>query len=171
MAKVLGIDLGAHTVKVAVFEGRVGKLELTDYRLRTVPPPEPTPLPELEEGETPPPPPSQRVTLGARLSALGALLDDVSPDDTTVYAVALPADQTSLRSVSLPFSDRDRIAKTLPFELEAHVPFELDDFVLPEKPTEAPAPKPAPTPAPTSAPTSAPASAPTFAPTFAPTIS
>lgn len=130
MAKVLGIDLGAHTVKVAVFEGRVGKLELTDYRLRAVPPPEPVPLPELEEGETPPPPPSQRVALGARLAALGALLDDVSPDDTTVYAVALPADQTSLRSVTLPFSDRDRIAKTLPFELEAHVPFELDDFVL-----------------------------------------
>ena len=37
MATLVGIDLGAHTVKVAVMEGRLGKVQLKDYRVRALP--------------------------------------------------------------------------------------------------------------------------------------
>ncbi|MED5372755.1 MAG: pilus assembly protein PilM [Myxococcota bacterium] len=139
MAKVIGIDLGAHTVKVAVMEGRLGNMELTELRLRNVPPPEPAlvpdpvPVAEGEEGEelpAPPPPPPASPSLGARLATLAALLEDIERDENTTYAAALPANRVSVRLVPMPFADRDRIAQTLPFELEGYVPFDLEDFIL-----------------------------------------
>lgn len=137
MARVIGIDLGSYAVKVAVMEGRLGNTELVEVRSQSVPLPEPVELPPppvLEEGEeeapAPPPPPPPSPSLGARLATLAGMLEDLNPDENTTFAVALPADKVSVRVLPMPFSDRDRIAKTLPFELESYVPFELDDFVL-----------------------------------------
>ena len=88
----------------------------------------------LEEGEeeppAPPPPPPPSPSLGARLATLAGMLEDLQLDENTTFAVALPADKVSVRVLPMPFSDRDRIAKTLPFELESYVPFELEDFIL-----------------------------------------
>jgi len=110
MATLVGIDLGSHTVKLAVLEGRLGKVQVRDYRVRTVP--------EGEDG------------IGARLAAAAGLLSELSLEDTTTYAVGIPAETVSVRNVRLPFSAGDRIEKTLSFELEGYVPFDLDDFVL-----------------------------------------
>jgi molecular chaperone DnaK (HSP70) len=38
MATLLGIDLGHHSVKVALMEGRLGRMELTGFRQRRVRP-------------------------------------------------------------------------------------------------------------------------------------
>ncbi len=139
MARVIGIDLGSHAVKLAVMEGRLGKTELVEVRAQSVPAPQPValpppPSPVLEEGETqppaPPPPPPPSPGLGARLSVLAEMLEDLQLDENTTFAVALPADKASVRVLPMPFADRDRVAKTLPFELESYVPFELEDFIL-----------------------------------------
>jgi len=42
----------------------------------------------------------------------------------------LPGDLATHRILSLPFRDRKRLDQTVPFELEAHLPFELDDAIV-----------------------------------------
>lgn len=110
MATLVGIDLGSHTVKLAVMEGRLGKVQVREYRVRTVN--------SEEEG------------IGPRLAAAAGLLGELELEDTTTFAVGVPAETVSVRNVHLPFSAGDRIEKTLAFELEGYVPFDLDDFVL-----------------------------------------
>ncbi len=46
------------------------------------------------------------------------------------FSSVLPAGSVTWRFLSLPFRDRKRLAQTVPFELENHVPFDLDDVVL-----------------------------------------
>lgn len=50
----------------------------------------------------------------------------------TGYTVlsALPGDQVTWRTFALPFRDRKRLAQTIPFELENHVPFGLDEAIV-----------------------------------------
>jgi len=43
---------------------------------------------------------------------------------------ALPGDSVTWRKLFLPFRDRKRVVQTVPFELENHVPFDLDDVVV-----------------------------------------
>ncbi len=43
---------------------------------------------------------------------------------------ALPGDAVTHRILTLPFHDRKRLDQTVPFELESHLPFELDDTVV-----------------------------------------
>ncbi len=43
---------------------------------------------------------------------------------------ALPGDAVTHRILQLPFSDRKRLDQTVPFELEGHLPFELEDTVV-----------------------------------------
>ena len=113
MATVIGVDLGAHSVKVAVMEGRLGRLALREYRIR-----------RLVQGPEGPP------DLEQRLEALGKILSEVGDVSTATWAAAYPTEWVSLRLVGLPFQDRGQIERTLSFELEGHVPFDLDDFVL-----------------------------------------
>ncbi len=44
--------------------------------------------------------------------------------------VSIPGDQFSQRLLHFPFSDRKRLEKALPFELEDSVPYDLDDVVI-----------------------------------------
>lgn len=113
MATLVGIDLGSHTVKVAVLAGRLGKVQVSDYRLRTVP--------REEDGSS---------SLDARLEVLQELLTELSLEDSVTFAAALRGEQVSVRNVPMPFADRDRISKTLGFELEGYVPFDIDDVLL-----------------------------------------
>jgi general secretion pathway protein L len=111
MATVIGIDLGAHAVKIARMEGRIGKLSVEGYYSRAV----------STEGEG---------SLAERkFEALCELLEDLKVESAAVVA-AYPADRAALRQVVLPFTDRGQIEKTLPFELESHIPFDLEDFVM-----------------------------------------
>lgn len=112
MATVIGVDLGSHTVKLAVMEQRLGKVQVQDYRLRTV----------VSEGD--------QATLGERLAALAELIAELRPDENTAFAVGMPGTRVSVRLVTLPFADKERIAQTLPFELERFVPFDPEDFIL-----------------------------------------
>ena len=112
MATVIGVDLGSHTVKLAVMEQRLGKVQVQDYRLRRVVGAEATP------------------TLSERLAALGELISELRPEENTTWAVGMPGNRVSTRLIKLPFSDRERIEQTLPFELERFVPFDPEDFIL-----------------------------------------
>lgn len=111
MATLLGIDLGHHSVKLALMEGRLGRMELTGFRQRRVQP----------EGDGP-------ASMEDRTRALSLLLAEGV--EANVQVMGYPTEQVSIRAVEMPFSDPGQIEKTLPFELEGHVPFDLDAFVL-----------------------------------------
>lgn len=113
MARVLGIDLGAWTVKVAVFEGSFGRYKPAEVFARRV---------VAEPGELP--------GLEPRLAALRTLVEEEELQGFGVVATSWPVDRTSMRVVDLPFDDRAKVARILPFEVENYVPFEVEDMVL-----------------------------------------
>lgn len=112
MATFIGIDLGSHSVKLAVFEGTLGRYALSEYRSRPV----------EQNGES--------GGLDPRLDALRALLDELPAGRAREMAVGFPSEWASIRLVELPFGDRTQVEKTLPFEVENQVPFDLDEMVL-----------------------------------------
>ncbi len=115
MARVIGVDLGAHTVKVAVFKGSFGRYAVTDFLLRRVASPDST---------------GSGASLSQRLAVLAELLADARLEDLRSVAMAWPAERSSMRLVHLPFVDRNQVARTIPFEVETSVPFELEDMIL-----------------------------------------
>jgi general secretion pathway protein L len=113
MARILGIDLGAWAVKVAVLDGSFGRYRLQEVHSRRVPSAA-----------------AQAPTLGERIETLRVLLQEEELSGVSAAAVAWPADMASVRVVELPFDERAKIERTLPFEVENHVPFEIDEMVL-----------------------------------------
>ena len=113
MARILGIDLGSHSVKVAVLEGSLGRFELDDYHMRLV----------AQDLDAPP-------TLDARLAALDALLEDLGGAGGALTSAGFPTEHASVRLIRLPFGDKNKVEQALPFEVENQVPFDLDEMIL-----------------------------------------
>lgn len=114
MARIIGIDLGAHTVKIAVMDGSFGRFQLQDYRLRAVP----------QDAET-------LGDLDARVTVLSELIAELpAAKGETITSAAFPAEQASVRMVRLPFGDRSQVEKTLWGEVENVVPFDLEDMAV-----------------------------------------
>lgn len=114
MARIIAADLGSHTVKLAIFEGSFGRFQLEDYQVQRV-----------TQDETSAP------TLLHRLEALEALQQGRrDPKDRPSWVAAFPAEMASFRVIRLPFADKAQVDRTLRFEVEGQVPFDLDDMVL-----------------------------------------
>ena len=104
--RVLGLDIGSHAVKGAEFRQTLRGVELV--QLRSLPLDDPSPA------------------LASELREFVHMHD--LPTDHVV--VSLAGDRVSTRRLSFPFRDRRKIGPAVPFELEAQVPFDLDDFVV-----------------------------------------
>jgi general secretion pathway protein L len=110
MARIIGIDLGSHSVKLAVMTGAFGRFEIEEYLSEDLP--------------------SDDRSMDKRLECLSALLAGLPTDERLTMAAGFPAEDSSVRMVSLPFSDKKQISQTLGFEVEGQVPFDLEDMVL-----------------------------------------
>ena len=113
MAKTIGIDLGTHAVKFAVFEGAFGRYELVDYSVLMVP----------QDLERPP-------TLDLQIEAMESLREAWDDNNGATVAAGFPVEKTSVHLIQLPFGDRAQIESTLPFEVENQVPFDLEEMLL-----------------------------------------
>jgi len=113
MARIIGLDLGAWSVKATIMEGGFSRFDVVDRRIEAVP----------QDGTNPP-------SLETRLATAGRLLADISIDDSTLFGIAYPIDNASMRWVTMPFTDKNQIAQTLSFEVEGLVPFDLDEMVV-----------------------------------------
>jgi Tfp pilus assembly PilM family ATPase len=113
MARTLTIDLGAHAVKVATWPG-----------------PAEGP-PEGEAAQTVPQDGSALPSIADRVAALDTILR-AHPSwlSGAHVVVAWPSDRAATHAVRMPFDDPDQIGRTLPFTLEAEVPFDLDEMVV-----------------------------------------
>jgi Tfp pilus assembly PilM family ATPase len=115
MARIIALDLGAHSVKASVFDLSGRRLELQD-RVSAPVPQDGSELPSHE----------------ARL----AVLDDLLEEHTRWKApgndigLAFPSQHAVLHRVTVPFTDPVQIEQTLPFTVEEVVPFDVDDMSL-----------------------------------------
>jgi general secretion pathway protein L len=106
---ILGVDLGAHSLKVAELSTGFRQLSLVAFHERELP----------QDGGT---------YLDRAAAALRDLIRDKGLLDSTVYA-AMPGDQLSLRLLALPFSDAKKIEQVIGFELESQILAPIEEVV------------------------------------------
>lgn len=104
--RILGLDLGSHSVKAVELRQTLRGVEVVQARHILLDDPSPALATELRDLVT---------------------MHDM-PSDGVVTSLA--GDRVSLRQLFLPFKDKRKIAPAVPFEVEAQVPFPLDDYVL-----------------------------------------
>jgi Tfp pilus assembly PilM family ATPase len=112
---LISVDLGSHAVKVSTWRGGRGSYEHEERYEQKVP----------QDGVVP--------TLEVRLAALDALLDEeptLRASGGDVVALAMPGEYATTHRLTLPFTDPAQVEKTLPFAIEAEVPFDMDDMLL-----------------------------------------
>ncbi len=106
LGKVVGLDLGSHTVKAVELRQTLRGLEVE--RLKAMP---------AVPGGAPSPDALRNFFRAHRL-----------PTDRVVTAV--PGDRLTHRHLRLPFTDRKRIGQAVPFEVEGEIPFPLEDVFV-----------------------------------------
>jgi general secretion pathway protein L len=104
--RILGLDLGSHAVKAVEFRQTLRGVEVAQLHSLALDDPSPALASELR--------------------------DFIQMHDlpTEHVVVSLAGDRVSTRRLSFPFRDRRKIAPAVPFEVEAQVPFDLDDFFV-----------------------------------------
>src|SRR3954467_10496582 len=112
MASILGIDIGKHSVRAATIRTSLRAFEIDRYFE--------VPISALD---------SEAPQIGVVASALRELLAQLPSAPDTVVA-AIDGMRGSLRTVSIPAAARKRAAEVLPFELEALLPFPIDEAVV-----------------------------------------
>lgn len=105
--RVFGIDLGAHSVKVAQLDVGFRRVELVGVRSFPV---EAGPGPALER-------------------SLRALSDALGLEEQDLVSVGLPGDRVLFRSLEIPFSDPKRLQAIVSNELADDLPWEIDELV------------------------------------------
>lgn len=110
MQTILGIDIGTYSVKVAELQRSFKNFAFTGFYERRV---------QYNDVLTPE---------ESQSAALQALLEDHALTWDTAYA-AFPGNAVASRALVLPFSKSSRIEQALPFEIEEHMPFDLEDVI------------------------------------------
>lgn len=108
MARVLGLDLGSHTLKGVIVE--------TTYRGATV----------KSYFTAPVPPDGERLD---RLKAALPLLVEQGAALVDSVVISLPGTTLATHPIALPFTDPKKIESTLAFEVESQLPYDLDDAI------------------------------------------
>jgi len=121
MARYVGIDIGATQVKVAVIRGSARKWTIEDLRAIDRVPAE---VAYATGGAAPVQTLDEIVAEAAR---------EVSANNHPL-SVGFDGTRTYVRSLELPAAVRRRLAEVIPFELEAQLPFDLEDAVFDYRP-------------------------------------
>lgn len=109
--KSVGIDIGSHQVKVVEIQSHSKGFQLTQYHIKQL---------------TRAPGTDQELEV---IEFLRELLPQYDPVNTRI-CVALRQERVAVRLKQFGFSDRLKIQKTLPFDLEEDLPFSLDNAVF-----------------------------------------
>ncbi len=110
--RVIGLDMGTHSIKAAVLlQSRWSGFELAGFFKENV---------DRDDSV----PERERVA-----SALGRLFSE-NRLKSDVVAVSMPGLAVSTRIITLPFTDRKKIARVISFEVEGYIPFALEDVVI-----------------------------------------
>lgn len=121
MPRYVALDLGTHAVKATVWSVTRQETALLGRFAEAVP----------QDGSGIP-------SLAARLAALDALLDrePLLAASGSLVGLAWGGAEAAMHELTMPFTDPKQIDKTLPFAVEAEVPFDLDEMVMGWRPLE-----------------------------------
>ncbi len=100
--RIIGLDIGSHSVKAMVVQSSLRRLTLTELREHHIP---------IDATGTPVP--------GELAASIKAVLAGLESD---VLVAGVPGTQVLLRELDLPFSDDKNVAQVLPFRLEGLLP-------------------------------------------------
>ncbi|NMO21587.1 pilus assembly protein PilM [Pyxidicoccus fallax] len=110
MARILGLDLGSHSVKGVVLEAKTkGHMVRGFAEVR-----------RAQEGD-------RTDTLRA---AVQELIGQLPPGHADQVVVALPGPSLTTHALSLPFSESKKIEVALPFEIDSQLPFDISQAVF-----------------------------------------
>ncbi|QQR80931.1 MAG: pilus assembly protein PilM [Deltaproteobacteria bacterium] len=109
--KILGIDRGSFSIKVAEIERHMGKFQLVGFYEQPVVTAENV---SREQAET---------------QALQKLFEEYNLKPDHIYT-ALPGQLTSNRVIDLPFSDFKKVDQTIEFEMENYIPLTLEEMLI-----------------------------------------
>ncbi len=112
--KSVGIDIGHSSIKVAEVGFHSRELTLVDY-LKIDLPMDPT-----EDSKI------------AQLEGLRHIANHYDPRSTR-FVIGVPNNKVSSRQVALPFKERHKLLKSLPFELEDDMPFDSNNAIMDAK--------------------------------------
>ncbi|WP_373045546.1 pilus assembly protein PilM [Vulgatibacter sp.] len=133
--KILGLDIGAHSVKAVLLEGTLRGWELKGHAIAPLGPVEAAPEPaapavaeEGAEGAAAANGEQQEAAIDLRLSrAIATVAEQLGGLRADLTAVALPGTSAATPLVTLPFTDAKKVEATLGFEVESLLPFDIDD--------------------------------------------
>lgn len=112
--KILGIDVGTHSIKVAEIDAATKSYSLTNF---------------LEYPLSADPAKDRSLEIIDRLRTLTALYD---PNNTR-FVIGVPQHRVSLHHRRFPFRERQKIYKSLAFELEDEIPLDVDETIFEAK--------------------------------------
>lgn len=128
--KIIGIDLGSHTVKAVLLEGSFRGFAVRRYLTVPMPQDAPAEAPADDPADADAPETPAARPFGDRLAeALAALREQDPALKADAVYTAVPGGAVTTHLITLPFTDARKIEQTLPFELEDQLPFDLDDVV------------------------------------------
>jgi type IV pilus assembly protein PilM len=108
---IIGLDMGTHTIKATVLRSGWKGFEFVGFFQKRV-----------ESDETL----SQKECLALTLERLFS----ENRMERQAVVVSVPGLAVSVRTITLPFTDRRKIARVVPFEVEGYIPFGLEDVVV-----------------------------------------
>ncbi|MEO7109717.1 MAG: pilus assembly protein PilM [Polyangiaceae bacterium] len=116
---LLGIDIGKHAVKVAALQTSYRKIAITGLGMVNI----------VDVGGDVSLAIRQAVEVAITKPGLAGSMNN-KPTVPDAMAVALDGERAALRIIELPASAERQLGEVLPFELEAQMPFEIDDAVF-----------------------------------------
>lgn len=109
--KIIGLDIGSHSIKAVQLRRTFRGFELIGFQEKEIP----------RQGETAP--------SDAVVQALAELFRGGRIAGDTVIT-SIPGHQVSARIIRLPFADRKKMDKVIPFEVEGYTPFNIEEMVV-----------------------------------------
>src|SRR3989304_1428491 len=102
--KIVGLDIGSHSIKVVVARERLGRIDLQQFYERPV-------------------------SNGSLQEIIRGIFQEgkIHPD---IVVSSVPGNRVSVHYLKIPFSDEAKIVKVIPYEVEGVIPFPLEDMVI-----------------------------------------
>jgi general secretion pathway protein L len=109
--KIIGLDIGSHSIKAVQLRRNFRGFELIGFHEKEIP----------REGEM--------AASDAVVQALTELFGKgrIAGD---LVITSIPGHQVSARIIKLPFADRRKMDRVVPFEVEGHTPFNIEEMVV-----------------------------------------
>ncbi|MFQ6078870.1 MAG: type IV pilus assembly protein PilM, partial [Thermodesulfobacteriota bacterium] len=109
--KIIGLDIGSHSIKAVQLRRTFRGFELIGFQEKEIP----------REGEIAP--------SDAVVQTLSELFAEGHIAGDTVIT-SIPGHQVSARIIKLPFANRKKMDKVIPYEVEGYTPFNIEEMVV-----------------------------------------